>query len=94
VSALHIVTVTLRLAVAAEDAGTAEETVLATLEGLGVPAACPDALAPDFAALARPATLRDLCGLGVEGDVPWLVADGELTDEGDDDRSCAEWVQP
>jgi hypothetical protein len=94
VSALHIVTVTLRLAVAAEDASAAEEAVLATLEGLGVPAACPSTLAPDLTAHARPATLSELRGMGAADAAPWLVDDGELTEYGDDQRSCADWVTP
>lgn len=91
---LHIVTVTLRLAVAADDAIDAEEAVLATLEGLRVPAACPTKFAPELAAHARPATLPELRSMGVTDDAPWLVADGELTEYGDDQRSCAEWVTP
>jgi hypothetical protein len=94
VSALHIVTVTLRLAVAADDASDAEEAVLATLEGLRVPAACPLKFAPDLTAHARPATLPELRGMGAADAAPWLVTDGELTEYGDDERTCAEWVQP
>ena len=91
---LHIVTVTLRLAVATDDAIAAEGAALATLEGLRVPAACPSALAPDLTAHARPATLSELRGMGALRSAPWLVTDGELTEYGDDQRSCAEWVQP
>lgn len=94
---LHIVTVTLRLAVAADDAIDAEEAVLATLEGIGVPAACPSKLAPEIAAEATTATREDLDELrdmGIADAAPWIVIDGELTEYGDDERSCADWVQP